>query len=65
MMDYHVGEQDSSELEYCLLNPNTRNIVQLTVSDVVKTNKLFEDLYGKKVEPRVQYLLEHSEEANG
>lgn len=59
-----LGEQDSSELEYCLLNPRTRNIVQLTVSDFQKADKMFVDLYGKKVEPRVRYLMEHSEDAN-
>lgn len=59
-----LGEQDSEELSECLLEPETRNISQLIVQDVGYTNILFEDLYGKKVEPRVKFLLEHSEEAN-
>ena len=59
-----LGEQDSEELSYALLDPETRHIVQLTVSDEEQTDQLFEDLYGRKVEPRVKFLLEHGEEAN-
>lgn len=59
-----LGEQDSSELSECLLEPDTRVLYQLTVSDMEKTNKMFNDLYGKNVEPRVKFLDEHLEEAN-
>lgn len=58
-----LGEQDSDELAYCLLEPGTRNLYQLTVSDIGKTNKMFQDLYGKNVEPRVKFLEKHLEEA--
>lgn len=58
-----LGEQDSDELAYCLLKPETRNLYQLTVSDIGKTNKMFQDLYGKNVEPRVKFLEKHLEEA--
>lgn len=53
---------DSDELEYTLLNPNTRNMVQLEVSDKDKTEQRFEMLYGKAVKLRVEYILAHSEE---
>lgn len=59
-----LGEQDSSELSECLLEPDTRVLYQLTVSDAEKTDKMFNDLYGKNVEPRVKFLDEHLEEAN-
>lgn len=59
-----LGEQDADELSYCLLDPSTRNISLLTVEDVDKTNNMFNDLYGKKVEPRVEFLNKHLEEAN-
>lgn len=58
-----LGEQDSDELAYCLLEPDTRNLYQLAVSDIGKTNKMFQDLYGKNVEPRVKFLEKHLEEA--
>jgi DNA gyrase/topoisomerase IV subunit B len=54
---------DPSELSHCLLDSNTRNILQLTVEDINKTETMFNDLYGKKVEPRVKFLSEHLEEA--
>ena len=57
-----LGEMDSEELEYTLLNPDTRNMVQLEVSDKDKTEQRFEMLYGKAVKPRVEYILAHSEE---
>lgn len=59
-----LGEQDSEELEETLLNPATRNIVQLGVKDIDKTDELFDIMYGKKVEPRVKYLNEHLREAD-
>lgn len=55
---------DSEELSHTLLDPKTRNIVKLEVSNIDKTNQLFQNLYGKDVEPRVKFILEHSEEAN-
>lgn len=57
-----LGEQDSEELSVSLLDPATRNIYQLYVDDYAKTNKMFEDLYGKRVEARVRYIQEHGEE---
>ena len=58
-----LGEQDSDELSYCLLDPNTRNVLKLKVDDYGKTDQMFQDLYGKRVEPRVQFLAQHLEEA--
>lgn len=56
-----LGEMDSKELGDTLLDASTRNIVQLSVSDINKTEQMFEDLYGKAVQPRVDYILNHSE----
>lgn len=58
-----LGECDSEELSYCLLEPENRNLYQLQVSDIEKTNNMFQDLYGKAVTPRVKFLSEHLEEA--
>lgn len=55
---------DPEEVSETLMNPATRNIVQLTVSNVKNTNALMKDLYGKDVKPRVDFILKHSEEAN-
>ncbi len=60
-----LGEQDAEELSECLLEPETRNIVQITVTDAEKANILLETLMGTSVPPRRAWLLEHSEEARG
>ena len=60
----YVGEQDPEELGPCILDPETRNVAQITVEDIKKTNTLFEILMGTSVPPRREWLLSHSEEAN-
>ena len=59
-----LGEQDAEELSECLLDPNTRNIAQITVEDITKANRLFETFMGISVPPRREYILKYSEEAN-
>ena len=59
-----LGEQDSHELYECLINPETRNISKIIVSDIDEADDLMECLMGKSVPPRREYLLKHSEEAN-
>lgn len=44
------------ELAAFILDEDTRVLKQLTVKDVEQTSKLFEDLYGKDVPPRVEYI---------
>lgn len=51
-------------MEECLLNPETRNVEQITVEDIQQTEDLFETLMGTLVPPRREYILQHSEEAN-
>lgn len=59
-----LGEQDSEELEPCLLNPKTRNINQIIVPDKKQAEIMFETLMGTAVPPRRAWLLAHSEEAS-
>ena len=59
-----LGEQDSEELEPCLLNPETRNINQIVVPDKNQADIMFETLMGTVVPPRRAWLLAHSEEAS-
>lgn len=59
-----LGEQDPDELAECLLNPATRNVAQIVVSDVTAADKLFDILMGTNVPPRRDYMLKHAEEAN-
>ena len=59
-----LGEQDSHELGECLLEPTTRNVQQITVKDAIETEKLFETFMGPSTQPRKEYILKYSEEAN-
>ena len=60
-----LGEMDVDEIEETLTNPEERIIKQITVEDIDKTNRLFEDLMGNSVNPRKAYIKEHSKEATG
>ena len=55
-----LGEQDAEELEECLLNPKTRNIVQLTVEDIKETEKLLDIFMGSSPQLRRDYILHNN-----
>ena len=59
-----LGEQDAEELSDALLNPETRNVAQITVEDKMAAARLIEVLLGTSVPPRREFLLAHEEEAN-
>lgn len=48
----------------CLLDPDTRNVIQVVVNDIDEADKLFNILMGTSVPPRREWLLAHSEEAS-
>lgn len=56
-----LGEQSSEELELTLLNPATRSIACLFVTDRATFDTTMTRLYGKTVEPRVDYIMKYSE----
>lgn len=58
-----LGEMSPEETEEALIDPDTRIIKQVTVSDYEQADKLFEDLMGTKVEPRREYIAKNSERA--
>lgn len=59
-----LGEQDSEELADALVNPNTRNIAKITVSNETEAKQMIEMLLGTSVPPRRRFLLQHEGEAN-
>ncbi len=59
-----LGEQDSEELAEALINKATRNIAQITVSNIKEAEALIEILLGNSVPPRREFLLKHESEAN-
>lgn len=59
-----LGESSPDELSEYLLNPATRNVELLYVSDFENTDAFLEIIMGTDVEPRRQYLLKYGEGAN-
>ncbi len=58
-----LGEMNVEETEETLIDPEVRIINQVTISDIEKATKLFDDLMGTAVGPRKTYIKEHSNEA--
>ena len=58
-----LGELSAEETEETLIDTENRIIKQITVEDIDKTTKLFDDLMGQAVIPRKVYIKEHSKEA--
>lgn len=54
-----LAEQKPEELAEAVLEQDTRKIRQITVSDIEQADKLFADLYGKDVPPRVKFINEN------
>lgn len=52
--------EDETEI---LVNPEMRILKQVTVADAEKANRLFDDLMGNAVEPRKEFIKNHSQEA--
>ena len=58
-----LGEMDVDETEETLTNPDQRIIKQIMIEDTAAATKLFDDLMGSAVNPRKDYIKEHSKEA--
>lgn len=57
-----LGEMDVDETDV-LVNPELRNIRQITVEDAIVADALFDDLMGTAIAPRKEFIKQHSQEA--
>lgn len=57
-----LGEMDVDETDV-LVNPELRNIRQITVEDAIAADALFDDLMGTAIVPRKEFIKQHSQEA--
>ncbi len=59
-----LGEMDSDELQETVMDINNRILKQVKIEDVIEVERIFSILMGEEVEPRKQFIMQYSKEAN-
>ena len=59
-----LGEMNPSQLWETTMNPQTRLLKKVSISDDVKANSITCKLMGSNTEPRKKFIFDHAKEAN-
>ena len=57
-MDKYVGELDAQTMHESTMSPKTRNIIQITIKDIKKLDKMIVDWMGNSVDARKEMITE-------
>lgn len=59
-----LGEMQPEELRRTTLDPATRRLLRVTVTDGPETDRILTELMGKDVEARFKFIMEHAAQAD-
>jgi DNA gyrase/topoisomerase IV subunit B len=59
-----LGEMQPEELKRTTLDPDSRRLLRVSVTDVAEADRILTDLMGKDVEARFNFIMERAAQAD-